>query len=292
MLIILSGCGKETLSSQSGLNASLSNTTVAGKWEGGDMPVTVNLSNSFSATEASTLESMGNSWEAATGNAVNFFNFGAQVSNKSYTDFDDYQDSEMGVYLNNNWPSNISAFALAITQYFGYRHNVGTSSEYIELIHADIILNDEYFSFSFNGQAGTYDLPSVVLHEFGHFIGLTHSSTSPSVMSPTLASSTQSRSLYSHDINSIKSNYGLSALMASQSVLSHGAIVAENTDEHNHDIDVENAPYEGELVKGIIELRFDGSCNHSQKTFSMIDLPLSKLKLFQQKAINTLRAFK
>lgn len=290
MLLVLFGCGKETLSTQSGLNASLSNNTVAGKWESGDMPVTINISDSFSAGEATTLESMGNSWEAATGNVVNFFNFGAQASNKSYVDFDDYQDSEMGVYLNHNWPSNISAFALAITQYYGYRHNVGTSSEYIELVHADIILNDEFFNFSFNGQAGSYDLPSIVLHELGHFVGLTHSSSSPSVMSPTLASNTQSRSLFPNDVNKIKSNYGLSALM-SQSVLGHSAIIPKHSHEHHHDIQTDSEPYEGELVKGIIELRFDGNCSHSQQTLSFFNRPLSELKLMGQKAKNALSVF-
>ncbi len=265
----------------------VSNATVNGKWLGGSMPISVRVSTSYSGAENTLLTSMGDQWESGTGNAVNFFSFGAQVANKSFTDLNDYYDSEYGIYQNNNWPTSVSSFALAITQYFGFRRNVGQASEYIELTHADIIINEDYFNFSTNSAAGTYDLPTVVLHELGHFVGLNHTSTTPAVMAPTLASQTQVRSLYTHDITSVKSNYGLAALMPVEEGVDAGPYSISFI---KSEMENQEKSYEGEFVNGMIELKYDGTCNHYVKS-TVVDshkYMLRKLKGMATKSFNDL----
>ena len=110
-------------------------------------------------------------------------------STNLYT-FSSYYDSEMGIYKSTNWFSNVSNQALAVTQFYGIRRNVGSATEYIELTHADIILNYRDYTFSMDSSSNSnYDLPSVLLHELGHFIGLSHQSDFlvSSVMQPYLS---------------------------------------------------------------------------------------------------------
>ena len=105
------------------------------------------------------------------------------------TDLLDYNDNIFGIYKHENWFPDVSRSALAITQFFGKRINPDTENEYLELIHADIIVNySGEFTFSTNGNASsTYDLQSVILHELGHFIGLGHASyDESSIMVPLL----------------------------------------------------------------------------------------------------------
>ena len=75
----------------------------------------------------------------------------------------------MGIYTADNWFDEISPFTLGITQFFGYKVNGGTAYEYIEMLHADIIINTKYFQFStlIPTPQNHYDLASVVLHERG-----------------------------------------------------------------------------------------------------------------------------
>ena len=54
---------------------------------------------------------------------------------------------------------------------------------------------------------GSYDIQSVMLHEFGHYLSLGHS-TSPAVMQPTIPSHVQRRSLMADDIDGIIAIYG------------------------------------------------------------------------------------
>ena len=92
------------------------------------------------------------------------------VGNREKATLDSYPDDEMGIYKSQSWFSELGPGILAITQFFGIRRNLH-GREYIEFQHADIIVNYRDYSFSSNlVDDKTYDLPSLLLHEMGHFV--------------------------------------------------------------------------------------------------------------------------
>ena len=168
------------------------------------------------------------------------------VTNKEFTSLSSYFDGEMGIYYHSTWFDNVSSSALAITQFFGVRRNADTVNEYIELSHADIIFNFSDFSFSTDpSDATSYDYHSVLLHELGHFLGLNHTSTGPSVMLPFLGISDSNRAPKAADITNITHNY----TVVGASGLVSAAVIAPS-------------PNEGQTVRGLIELRSNGECIH------------------------------
>ncbi|MBI2520984.1 MAG: matrixin family metalloprotease [Bdellovibrio sp.] len=178
------------------------------------------------------------------------------VANRDKAQLLSYHDDEMGIYQSQNWFSEVGAGALAITQFFGLRRT-SASGQYIELQHADIILNYRDYAFSSDPEDfTTYDLPSVLLHEMGHFVGLRHEySTYESVMRPSLGSYESERELYPIDIQNLENNYQISQtqqLSANQEPgngVYSGAITSPEQQE-------------SELVQGRFELRANGQCAH------------------------------
>lgn len=238
------GCLKgatETVTTGAPVSASGS-TSSAARWESFNIDIKL-ASDVFDNTERTLINTMGNSWETAASN-LNFFNFGT-TTNKDYAHLDDFYDGEMGIYRSSNWFSQVSPTALAITQYFGYR-----SGSFITLVHADIILNDSgLFGFSTTQPTpgGHYDLPSIMVHELGHFLGLSHNLSESSVMRPSLSSGSTNRTLTAADNRDIRNRYGMGI-----SGLENGNAIAVNVDTSSN----------GETVRGIVELHADGNCKH------------------------------
>ncbi len=174
------------------------------------------------------------------------------VANRQKAQLVSYFDDEMGIYKADTWFAEVGDGALAITQFFGIRRTTA-SGQYIELQHADIILNYHDYSFSSDPNDFTrYDLPSVLLHEMGHFIGLRHEySTYESVMRPSLGSYETERQLYSADIAKLEQNYGIQQTQrlnaSASSNLRSGAV---------------SSSQESEVIEGRFELRSDGRCVH------------------------------
>lgn len=193
-------------------------------------------------------EQMANEWDKNL-NHIQLFDLPAPLSAVSgYNNLNSYNDSEIGIYKSLDWFSDVSSNALAITQYYGIRKNKGASNEYLELIHADIIVNFRDFEFSDYADSERYDLRSVLLHELGHLIGISHqyNFSVPSVMQPRLHKTDQNRSLTSNDIDSINKNYPLTpaSLNAGESSSRTASRSSGN----------------GEIERGVIELMPDGHC--------------------------------
>jgi len=197
------------------------------------------------------IEQMMLEWNEAT-TVYDFFKLPASVTtNKDYSSLSSYKnDGEMGIYRSNSWFSDVSSSALAITQTFGFRRNVGQGNEYVELTHADIIVNYNHFSFGIDGLSTVYDLKTVILHELGHFLGPRHNNNFSSIMYPSLGRGEIKRTLSNFDQANVRSLYGASSLETKTSSQSPGFS------------QVKRDPREGEEVTTVIELRTHGECLH------------------------------
>lgn len=171
--------------------------------------------------------------------------------NKDLSDLRDYRDGQMGIYFSESWYQEVGSQALGITQFFGTRRNRGTSSEYIELAHADIIINLSLNNMVWdNNDISGFDIPSVILHELGHFLGLPHEDSSRSaVMQPFLSVHHRYRQLFEADREAIKDNYQHSSSQRLN-------IFALQSDRKA----ISSLP--DQEVRGIIELRKTGECLH------------------------------
>lgn len=109
------------------------------------------------------------------------------------------------IYFQRNWdgPSNEQA-----------RTTIYWSGE--RIYEADVKVNDRDFDFfsGETGEAGKLDMESLLIHEFGHVLGLKHMTSKGSVMQPTLSGALATnlsagfrRSLTEDDKNSIACEY-------------------------------------------------------------------------------------
>lgn len=179
--------------------------------------------------------------------SLDFFNLPFTIgSNREFSNLDDFLDDEIGIYFSKGWYRELSPNSLAVTQFFGTRKNIGTDSEYFELVHGDILVNFRDFEYFADDNSKTFDLLTVMLHEMGHLLGLPHSNnpTIPSVMSPYLDRGEKRRDLTQHDFDTILKYYPITMpkVAAFSSLLN-----------------IEEAET---LERYIIELRSDGQCYH------------------------------
>ncbi len=197
--------------------------------------------------------------------SLNFFKYDlAPVPNKDYSNRLKYFDEPMGIYSSTEWFQDVSLNALAIAQFSGDYVNRGTSNEYILLDFSTIIINQAFDDLAWDinksgYQIGYFDLPSIILHELGHFLGLIHETSGQNaVMRATIDTSTKYRNLYPADQNAISYIYGpdFLTLTAERS----GPIVSAIAQPK--DIDDTESDEENTRVKGFIELLKDGTCNH------------------------------
>jgi hypothetical protein len=78
-----------------------------------------------------------------------------------------------------------------------------------DIYEGDCVFNDRNsWSTAATTPAGQFDVESVMLHEFGHYLSLDHSSVPAAVMWPTIGSGVQKRTLNADDIAGIIAIYG------------------------------------------------------------------------------------
>lgn len=228
-------------------------------WHNYTTPLTLQISDDFSNDEVTNIQAMSTAWKTSVEDKKTFFDYGPQVPEKCDTvpTLDGFLDSTLGVYkCETEWDPSLPTSALAVTQIYGYRHNVGTASEYVEIQHADILVNYRYHDFDTADSGFGYDLRTVVLHEMGHFMGLQHKSSSSvrsaSVMFPSISSDEAKRGPKAIDIADISSKYNIT--------LDSGGVVAAMITDRPVYRPLPNTS--GEPVKVLIELHADGECVH------------------------------
>jgi len=213
------------------------------RWESSKIPLTMNISENFSADEKQKMEEMQFEWNNSGAGQTFFSGVNPAVPNKALTYLEDYYDNEFGIYKLTTWFDEIGEDALAVTQFFAKRHNVGTPSEFLEIVHVDILFNNKNFNFATDGSFSKYDLPSIALHELGHVLGLKHERAHDSIMYPYLSSGTLKRSLKPFDIESIGELYG--NFIPSSLNIARSALKTLPQDE-------------GKIVRGIVEISASG----------------------------------
>ena len=277
-------CLKEGSTKQSsGASVPFNSETTPVRWStssligGLDVRIGDSLKNSFVNADLDgsghdPIEQMFKQWNAASSSLTYFKVPATTITNQDYGNLDSYKnDGVLGIYRSDTWIAGVSAQALAVTQYIGFRRNAGSSNEYVELTHADIIINYRDYNFSTNANSTIdYDLHSVVLHELGHFIGLGHvnSFSTNSVMQPYLGIMDSQRTITSYDISSGQSLYGVSALVAASNLsVVTGQMTTASGPNPNLNPNLKKLPKsareksDGE-IHGLIELRADGECHH------------------------------
>jgi hypothetical protein len=221
--------------------------TFIGHWAGSSS-LPIKVSQSFTAEENSAIRSMGAQWNQAT-SARTFFAFVGSTSEKAGNSADDYlDDNEFGIYKSSSWLSGYDTATIAITQYAGRQ-----DGDDVILEKADIIINAR--DYRFDGSSGSIDLPSVIIHEMGHFIGLDHQ-MDPSigaVMRPTIKRGETRNSLTDDDRDAVHSLYDK---------WSYSKALSIEDDENNRYSS--NKMKTGAIITGVIEIRIDGTSIHRE----------------------------
>ena len=207
------------------------------------------VAQDYDSNARDLIEQMMIQWNNADSSRT-YFNLPASTTtNKEYSSLSQYQDGELGIYKSHSWFSDVSSSALAVTQFYAIRRNAGAGNEYLELTHADIIVNYRDHQFSTDPFSSLdYDLPSVLIHELGHFIGMQHNTNyyESSVMQPYMGTRDAFRALYNADKNNIVSLYNSAS---SLTVKGQQQLSASGSTQD-------------EVVSGHFELRNDGHCRH------------------------------
>nr|BDT28777.1 matrixin family metalloprotease [Bacteriovorax sp. HI3] len=253
--LLFAACKKQTTTSQSALGSSGS-ACLIGKWSDSSLPLTLKMSSDFSGDITAgmmvgglnPLEQMAKVWNDAVGGSKTLITVPFPITNNSgYSTTSAFRDSEIGIYKSPQWFSNVQTNVIAITQYYGVVTSSAGLGQYVQLTHADIIVNYRDYASDLVMANAMYqvdmDLPTVVLHEMGHLLGLCHESTKPSIMAPYY--STTQRTVQNFDRTRIQDIY-INNYISGLSANSTNAI---------------SVP-EGTEVKGMIELHKDGTCAH------------------------------
>lgn len=258
--LLLVSCKQQTNGTQAASAApNYASAQTIGKWDNLSTPLTIKMSTEFSAdfTNAdlvnglNPLEQMAKVWNDSVAPTMTFFQIPFPTTTKTGDDgeLSTFYDNEMGIYKSHKWYSSISSSAIAITQYYGVVKSNPTLGTYIQYTHADILVNYRDFGskLSMTGASGfEYDLPTVILHEMGHFIGLHHEDINPSIMYSYYT-------IKQHVLKTFDSNKIQALYLNNQNYSALSAI--------NRSANALGVP-EGTHVKGVIQLMANGKCQH------------------------------
>jgi hypothetical protein len=229
-------------------------------WTDYTTPKTLKISQDFTADELTNITSMSASWTTALEDKKTFFNHESSVVEITNTlsTMDSLLDSTFGIYKTTSWPPSLPGSALAVTQIFGRRFNVGTPDEFINIEHADILVNFDNHQFDTADTGSNYDLRTVVLHELGHFLGLQHKSASSSrnasIMYPSINTAEAKRWPRAIDIADTAEKYDIT--------LDSGGVVNALVNGRKKPVYKVNPQEVGEPIKVLFELHADGECVH------------------------------
>lgn len=148
--------------------------------------------------EADAIRNAANTWSNAGAKFTFSYGGATNIANTPDSDFDGVNSI--------NWSSNFPSGSTTLAQ-TTYWYSIPSGN----ITECDCVLNaNQPWSTAAVTPSGQFDVESVMLHEFGHYLSLDHS-TAPAVMQPAIPSGTQRRVLSSDDIDGIIAIYGASA---------------------------------------------------------------------------------
>lgn len=251
---MLVSCKKETTTTRSVATINSGGKCLIGTWSNAALPLTIRMSSEFTGDYNNThlvgglnpLEQMAQVWNNSVAPKALITTPFPATAVSGFASTNSFNDGEIGIYKSHTWFSNVSSSALAITQFYGNIQETAGLGRHIGLTHADIIVNYKDYGSRItmtNHPMFEFDLPTIMLHELGHLLGMCHETVNDSIMAPYYI--TTRRSLEAYDIGHVNDIYVdgiISGLTANTNALS--------------------APV-GSKVSGVIELHADGKCVHS-----------------------------
>jgi Matrixin len=155
-------------------------------------PVVITIDSSVPDVYYNSAINAANVWNNAIGHEV------IKIGDKANIGPNGGLDNINLLYFLPNWDSASNQQAETMVYWTG-----------AQIIEADIKVNIRNFQFSYDdiGEPNEVDMESLLIHEFGHVLGLKHISDSSSVMFPYLSNDSLRRNLSQEDINSIICEY-------------------------------------------------------------------------------------
>ncbi len=159
---------------------------------GGNLPVRIYIDDSVEAQFYTDIMSAAQQWNDKIGREVLKVTLAKSSGRPS-------QDGANIIYQLSTWEESRTYEQARTTVYWSG-----------DRIHeADIRINDFNFNFATSDEliSNRVDIQSLLVHEFGHVLGLAHIDQAGSVMAKTLASATPRRVPSKSDVNSITCEY-------------------------------------------------------------------------------------
>ena len=156
-------------------------------------PVILYVDGSVPEEDFSSIQAAADVWNTAIGHEV------IKIGGFTQGTGQPAQDGKNVIYYMRTWESDRSQEQARTTIYW--------AGDRID--EADVRINAHDFTFSSGSQAvgNEVDIQSLLVHEFGHVLGLAHTVTPQSVMVKSLPSDTLRRALSTDDLNSIRCEY-------------------------------------------------------------------------------------
>lgn len=157
---------------------------------GEDYRVNVNTSDVPSAQALQAIQAAADTWTNVAGADFEFTYGGSSTAT----------DKGMNGQNDIMWKDQGSTSVLGTTWIWFYSSGV--------IVEADMVINDHYdWDTSGSPTGGEFDLESVALHEFGHYLQLEHDNSPSAVMYYAISAGSVKRALHQNDIDGIRFIY-------------------------------------------------------------------------------------